>query len=162
MRKGIMKFMNKSEGADSAELAAELESLKAEMSGVAQAHTALQSEYEQIKASYEEAVKSLKELQEVKAAMESEAAQKRMDARKQKISATIGDSKVESLMAATESLDDVAFDAVVAAMAMSTDVEAKSEMFVEKGVTAEVDASKVETDDKDVLRQMLAEKYSSK
>lgn len=162
MLKGIMK-LNKQEGVDVAALTAELASTKETLEASVAELTAAQEQIATMTAQYEEAVKALAELKDVKAAMEKEAEEKRMSARKQKISAAVGDSKVESLMAATMSLSDEAFDEVVGAMSASVEKESKTEMFVEKGVTAEVDASKVASEkEEDLLTKMLQEKYHTK
>lgn len=66
-----------------------------------------------------------------------------LTARKEKIEATVGSEKVDALMTATTGLDDAAFDAVLSAMTLATDKEAKSKMFTEQGAAAEVDPGKV-------------------
>jgi DNA repair exonuclease SbcCD ATPase subunit len=94
-----------------------------------------------------------------KIAAEAEAAAKRLTARKEKIEAAVGTSKSDALMAATESLDDAAFDAVVSALSLSVDAEGKTGMFKEVGVAAEADAAKVE---ESAEMKILREKYSAK
>ena len=64
-------------------------------------------------------------------------------ARKNMIVASIGTDKADALMTATEGLDDIAFASVVGALAGSVVAEAKTDLFVEVGVTAEVDTINV-------------------
>lgn len=90
---------------------------------------------------------------------ETEAALQRLTARKEKIKAAVGTSKSDALMAATESLDDAAFDAVVSALSLSVDAEGKTGMFKEVGVAAEADAAKVE---ESTEMKILREKYGAK
>lgn len=94
-----------------------------------------------------------------KVAAEVAAAEKRLLARKEKIEAAVGTSNADALMAATQSLDDAAFDAVVSALNMSVDNESKSGMFSEVGAAAQADAAKVEESPE---MKILREKYSAK
>lgn len=71
------------------------------------------------------------------AATQAEAATKRLATRKEAIVAAVGTDKAESLLSATETLDDTQFNAIVGAMAASFEAEAKSKMFTEAGVSAE-------------------------
>lgn len=159
MLKGIMK-LNKQDGVDVAALTAELTNTKEMLETTSDLVTELQSKLSSIEAAYEEAKAALEELQEVKAKLVAEAAEKRLKARKEKIEASVGTSKVDSLMSATESLSDEQFEAVVSAMSASAEKEASSQMFTEAGATVEVDASKVQEEDE--LKRLLTEKYVSK
>lgn len=76
----------------------------------------------------------------------AKAEEARLSARKQKIEAAVGSEKADALMVATNGLDDTAFNAVLSAMTLATDKEAKSTMFTEQGAAAEVDAGKVVTE----------------
>lgn len=79
-----------------------------------------------------------------KATLVANAATARLQARKEAIEASVGTDKADALLAATDSLDDVAFKAVVGAMAMSFEKEASSQLFKEVGVAGSVDAKAVE------------------
>lgn len=95
---------------------------------------------------YEAAQAALAEIEAAKAALIAEAAEKKMAARKEKVELAIGTAKSEALLAATESLEDGAFEAVLAAMAGSVEQESKTDLFREIGASGSVDASKVEED----------------
>lgn len=96
--------------------------------------------------------------EQAKALAAAEAA--KLDARKAAIEAAVGTEKAAALLAATNDLEDAAFDAVVSALSLATDVESKSKMFSETGATAEVDASKVPTESAEA--KLLREKYENK
>lgn len=85
----------------------------------------------------------LAEIESAKAALIAEAASKKLAARKEKVEMVIGTVKAASLLSATEALDDVAFDAVVTALAGSVEEESKGKMFKELGASGTTDASKV-------------------
>lgn len=92
------------------------------------------------------------------AEMNASALAAKLSARKEKVVAAIGTERADSLMAATEGLDDTAFDAVVSALVGKGEAEASSDLFKEVGVTAEVDASKVESETAEM--KMLKAKYN--
>jgi hypothetical protein len=102
----------------------------------------------------------LVEMQAEKVAMIAEAAAKKTAARKEKVEAAVGTLKAPSLLAATESLDDAAFDAVVSALATSVDAETQSPMFKEVGIAAEVDLTKVNEETAEM--RILKAKYGKK
>jgi hypothetical protein len=81
-------------------------------------------------------------------------------ARKEKVVAAVGTAKADPLMAATETLDDAAFEAVMGALSASADTESNSKMFQEKGVTVEVVASQVTEESAEM--KMLKKKYGAK
>lgn len=85
---------------------------------------------------------------------------KRVATRQDKIVAAVGELKAPALLAATDSLDDAAFDAVVSALVGGVAAEAASPLFTEVGVTAEVDASKIVVESKEM--QILKKKYPKK
>ena len=79
--------------------------------------------------------------------------------RKELIVATVGETKADATFEAVKALDDAAFDTVVSALALSVEKEAKSEMFTETGITAEVDETKVTMTAEE---RILREKYNIK
>lgn len=80
---------------------------------------------------------------EFKAAQEKAAAEAKIAARNSKLVEVVGTDAAAGLMAATASLDDTAFDAVVNAMSVKAKVEATAPAFKEVGVEGTADASKV-------------------
>lgn len=122
-------------------LAAEFEAFKAEANGVAEAYSTQVNELTAQLASVSDLVASLQaQLDEAKAAQATaaeQAAVAKAEARKQKIVAAVGEDKAPGLIAATESMEDAQFDAVMAALGVAADAEAKSPLFNEIGVSAE-------------------------
>lgn len=60
----------------------------------------------------------------------------KVQARREKVEATLGTEKSEEVLAATANLDDASFDSIVSAFANSFEKEATSATFQEKGLTA--------------------------
>lgn len=83
------------------------------------------------------------EAAEFKAAKEKAEAEAKVAARTAKLVDVVGTEAAAGLQAATASLDDTAFDAVVSAMKSSAAKEATAPAFTEQGVEAKADASKV-------------------
>lgn len=79
--------------------------------------------------------------------------------RKQMIVDVLGDTKADATFEATKELDDSAFGVVLNALKLSLDKEAKSEMFTETGIAAEVDETKVTMTAEE---RILREKYNIK
>lgn len=137
--------------------------------------TAVKAELAQLQAEFESNISELKgqleaamaSVEELKSALDAEKAAKeeliakakdaKLAARKERVVAAVGTDKADGVMAAVESLDDAAFEAIVSAMQGSVDAEAKSSMFKEVGVTAEVDASKVAEESQEM--KLLKAKY---
>jgi peptidoglycan hydrolase CwlO-like protein len=105
--------------------------------------------------------KQVQVLQSEKSQMIAEATAKKLADRKAKVEAAIGENeKVEKLLAATEAMEDAAFEAIVSALNTSAETEAKSEMFTEKGVAATADASKIDVDPVQKLAAKVAAKLN--
>lgn len=86
-------------------------------------------------------------------AQEKAALDTKLAARFKEIEATVGTEKASALMAATTSLDDSAFSAVVNAMKVAGTTEANTSLFSEQGVDAEVDPTKLAANGvEDILR----------
>lgn len=77
-----------------------------------------------------------------KAAMEAAAAAAKLAARNDRILAAVGTERAPALQAAFATLEDSAFDAAVAALVTSGEIEGKSRFFREAGVAAEADPAK--------------------
>lgn len=171
MLKSISKFFselpkeesmtNPSQAASAApELAAQLASSMEALASQAEALQAVTDKLTEMSALYEVANAALAKANIAQAALVAEAAQKRLAARKTTIVASIGTDKADALLAATEALDDKAFNAVVNAMGMSFENEASSSLFKEVGVTAKTDASAVVTQpEESAEHKLLVAKY---
>lgn len=131
-------------------LAAETEQLTEAKAALAEAATlieTLQAEVATLKGETEKAVVDAETM--------------RKNARLAKITEAIGTASAAALMAATEALDDAAFEAVVSALNGKTEAEAKSALFTEVGVAAEVDTTKVTTEESAEMK-LLKAKYAQK
>jgi hypothetical protein len=123
-----------------AEVHAQVELVKAEFGvQLADAISALA----EMTSKFEAAEAALATIAAEKTALEVAAAVAKASARKVQVEAAIGTEKAAGLLLATEGLDDVSFDKVVAALAGSVDAEAKSTLFQEVGATGVVDAAKI-------------------
>jgi hypothetical protein len=109
---------------------AELELAQASLADV-------QTKYAELSAQLETAQAALAVIEADKAQMVAQAAEAKLAARKEKVEATLGTAKAEGVLAATATLEDAAFEAVLSAFAASYADEAKSPMFNEVGVAAE-------------------------
>lgn len=153
MKSALKKFFNTAsadnkEGAETmatkegqTEMAAENKTaeLQALLESATTTLSATQSKLSEMTALYESAKSSLKGFEDANAALVAEANQKRLDARRAKVEASVGTSKAPALLAATESLDDAAFEAIVSAMSTNLDAEASTESFKEVGSSAPED-----------------------
>lgn len=74
---------------------------------------------------------------EFKAHAEKQAAELKAKARKEKLEAAVGTAKAGAMLTATASLDDAAFDSIVAAMTTTLTVESNTPAFKEVGVEGE-------------------------
>lgn len=92
--------------------------------------------------------------EQAKAALEA-----KLDARKAKVAAAVGSDKADALMAATASMEDGAFDAVMAAMATTQNSEAETPLFKEVGVEASADPTKLASN---ATMDYLVSKYKTK
>lgn len=131
--------------ADLENLQAEFEAFKAEANALLEAAEAQVQEMTQALQDKTEQVEALQaEVSQLKTSAEAlmkTAEEKRLAARKEKIVAAIGTGQADALMAATTSMEDAQFEAVLAALAGKQETESKSKMFTEQGVAAEVDAA---------------------
>jgi aspartyl/asparaginyl-tRNA synthetase len=104
------------------------------------------------------------EVAELKTASEAAAAlaaNKRLDARKAALVATIGSVRADAMLAVVEKFDDAAFEAIVTALKVNGEVEDKSTMFTEVGATAgATDVTKVESSGEETAEmKLLRKKY---
>lgn len=109
--------------------------------------------------SFEAAQAALNALTAEKAELAAKAEAAKFVARKEKVVSAIGTEKADGLMLATQGLDDVAFDAVVSALAGSVDVEASTNLFKEVGVSANADTTKIVDESPEM--KILKQKYHS-
>jgi len=108
---------------------------------------------------FEVAQAALNALTAEKAELAVKAQAAKFTARKEKVVMAIGTSeKSEALMLATQGLDDVAFAAVVDALAGSVDAEAKTGLFTEVGVAGSPDATKIVVESKEMT--LIKKKYN--
>lgn len=110
---------------------AELELAQASLADV-------QTKYAELSAQLEEAQAALAAIEAEKAEMVAQAAAKVQATRQEKLEAIMGTEKAPGVAAALENLDDATFETVLGTYAASYDAEAKSPMFSEAGVSAEV------------------------
>lgn len=142
------------------ELAAQLTQAQATLATQSEELAALTKMVGELSAKFEQTNAALEASEATKAALVAEATAKRLATRKEAIVAAVGTSKADSLMAATESLDDTQFNAIVGAMAASFEAEAKSKMFTEAGVAAEAVVAEVDPVEK--LAAKVAAQFNPK
>jgi hypothetical protein len=111
--------------------------LTAQLGTVTEAMTALQAQFAELYTKYVAAEAALAASADAQAALVAAAEAKVQAARTEKLSAIMGDVKGPQMAASLKTLDDTAFETVVSGYAASYEAEEKSEMFVEKGVSAE-------------------------
>ena len=131
------------------EVTASLEQLKVEM---AEAKAAADEKVAEMQAALEAAVAAKAESEKIVADM-------KVSARKAKIVDAVGEAQAESILAATEGLDDTKFGAVLQAFGASFKKESESAMFTEAGVAGLSDGSVVEESEE---AKLLRAKYSPK
>ncbi len=78
---------------------------------------------------------TLANIEKAKEELIIKAKEEKLAARKAKVELAIGTTKAEEILNATNSLDDASFESVLSAFSASFELEAKSKMFVETGVT---------------------------
>lgn len=103
---------------------------------------------------------ALAEVEQARAQVVAEAHAVKMSARKAVVVATIGDVKADAFVAATEMLDDAAFEAVSSALAGSAALEADTTLFKDVGVEAQADTTKVVEESAEM--KLLKQKYGAK
>lgn len=130
-----MKQEGKQTDTAAPEMAAKLASTLEAMASQAEALQAVTDKLTEMSALYEGAQAALNAVEDAKAALVADAKAVRLAARKEAIVASVGTDKAESLLSATDALDDAAFKAVIGAMATTFDKEAKSPLFSEVGVS---------------------------
>lgn len=128
---------------NNAEMAAELKVAKETLVSQAADMQALTELVEELSAKFEKTQAALDASEGAKANLVADAKAKQLATRKAAVEAAVGTEKAEALMTATETLDDIQFNAIVDAMAKSFDIETKGSMFKDVGVAATADATKV-------------------
>ncbi len=121
---------------DTAEVTEMLQVLENQETALAEALV----ENDELQAQVDSLQKQLSQFAEQKAAAEADAKKVKMDARMASLSKEVGDERAQKVLAATEGMDDAAFQAIADALKMSADNEAKSNLFTEQGANEEVSA----------------------
>lgn len=132
-----------------------LNSKTAELSSVLEKLAQFESEHSSLSAALEAATAKLAEAEAFNSAMAEKALQEKADKRKAALVALVGTTKADATMTATSSLDDVAFEAVCAAL--TTTLEKEEESFKEVGASVVADNSGVTAEEK-----ILSAKYNKK
>lgn len=127
--------------------------LKAEIETLGQALTATETALAEAQAALDAA-----DEEAMKAAAEAAAA--KLEARKEKVIGIVGTERADALLKVTEGMDDAAFEAVVAALGVGVEAEAKAPLFKEVGVDAEADTAKVVGETAEM--RILKNKYGKK
>lgn len=113
-----------------AEMATQLATATETMTAMNEKFAAMQADFDKVSA-------KLAAVEAEKAEMVNKAKEVMMASRKEKMSAVLGDVESIPVLASLESADEVTFNTVLNAFAVNRKAEANSEMFTEKGVTAE-------------------------
>jgi hypothetical protein len=116
------------------ELAAQLAASSTAATLQAEAFEEITKKFAEMSALYEGAQVALAAAAVAQAALVTEAADKRLAARKEVVVMALGTAKADAFLMATNALDDASFEAIVGSMAMSFEVESKTEGFQEIGV----------------------------
>lgn len=117
-------------------LTAQFADVNTQLSAAIEAKAALEAELTQAKETLAQ-IEAASEQARLEA--EHAAAQAKVDARKAKLSAVVSAEEAEALMASLESLEDAAFDTVVASLDKKAKAVENSELFVEMGVADQGD-----------------------
>lgn len=120
-----------------AEQATELAAIKEAFAAKEAAYADVVAQLDQFKAAAEEAQQAA---EAARLEAEAQAKQAKADARKAALSAVVAESEVEALMASLESLEDAAFETVVASLGVKAKALDESNLFKEMGVGDKGDA----------------------
>lgn len=131
--------------------------LVSQLASATESLVTMQSQFAELTDKFEKAQAALSEIEAAKQQLITDAAAAKLTARKEKLEATLGTEKSAEVLAATSTLDDVSFEAIASAFALSMDKEANSAMFKETGVAAE--ATPVENDTAARLEKRIAAQY---
>lgn len=145
--------------AEVAELTASVTSLTSQLDASVNLVNELTTKVEELSASLEAANAIVAKAEAEKNEIIENVFNQKMNARKERIVASVGTAKADTLFEATKSLADTEFDAVVGAVENTFKTEASSEMFEEVGASAEVVVANVE--EKSALEKALKQKYSA-
>lgn len=141
-----------------AELTAQFENVQSNLENAVITITELTSEKENLLAQLTQLEEANKELSEKTKAIEEKALEEKLAARKAKLSSVVGSDKADATFEAIKGLEDVTFDAVLAAMAASFEKESTTELFQETGLSGEPAPAIEMTTEEKILRQ----KYQNK
>ena len=113
----------------------------AELSSVLEKLTSYEADMSAMASKLEAALTQVAQAEEFSKALAEKAMQDKNDKRKAKLESLIGTAKADATLAATASLEDVAFDAVCAALETTLSVEEESFKEVGASVVADTNAS---------------------
>lgn len=137
----------------------ELETLKVQFDGVqsnlanaVETINALTAEKEGLEVALADAIETNASLKAQVEDKEAAIVKAKDDSRKEALVKVVGEQKADATFEAVKGLDDVAFDAVLAAMSAAYSKEATSELFVETGVAGDVEPAKTITAEEKILR----------
>jgi len=177
MLKSIQKFFKQPEGEKeavnmnqetpqpelSAQLATALDSVArqaSDLQALTELVTEMSEKFNAASTALETTQAALQAAEDAKATLVAQAAAARLEARSKAIVDAVGTDKAPALLAATDSLDDEQFNAIVNAMAQSFEKEAATALFKEVGVAASGDASQAAEESQEM--QLLKQKYQPK
>lgn len=138
-----------------AEMAMQLATATESMTAMTEKFAAMQADFEKVTA-------KLAAAEAEKAEMAKQAKDAMMASRKEKLSAVLGDVESVPVLASLEGADDATFNTVLNAFAVNRKAESASEMFTEKGVTAEASVDVVEEDTAKRLEAKIKSQFAAK
>ena len=139
---------------------AQLEALASSLSAAEASMASQAVVLAELTSKFDSVVAELSSVKEAKAQLEATMKAAKFATRKEKIEMVVGTSKADALFAATEALEDAQFEAVIGAMTVNLEAEAKTPAFQEQGVGHGVDASKLAVDPAVKMAEQIAAKYS--
>lgn len=150
-----------SQSPDVAKLQAEFAEVSSALESTVELLKTVEAERDSVQEKLASMEVALAEAQSKIAQAESNAAAQKVKTREEKLTALLGTEKAPAVIAATSTLPDADFEAVLSAMEASSKAESKSKMFSEAGAAAEASAS-VPVDTPSQEMQILVSKYASK
>lgn len=100
--------------------------------------------FKQLNMKFEKAQAALDATEKAQEELVAKTAAAKAATRKEKVEAAVGTAKSPALLAATASLDDESFSAIVASLSTNLESESKSLMFTEKGVSSDAKSTSEE------------------
>jgi len=157
----LAEVINEDIKLDSEGMQAEFSALKTSFDSQASVLGKLTEEFSKLQAEASNYKQELDAALSLINSLEKENKDTKMSARKSVVEASIGTEKAGAFLAATEGLDDAAFNAIASALASSLEVEANSPMFKEVGVTGKTQGEHVANEETKEMK-ILKKKYAKK